>query len=175
MRYFLYRMQSTDAVPGGGDFRGWLHFYKWGRPETVTFRKRAPHLEGLQKGDVLFFVLDGFLIGDALVDAVRDDVHIEGHYQPVQEIDIAEKGIWEYRRSWGLWDKYLDRLRLVGLKDEVPSERAHGWLQAYRPEMGWIDGVVPYVKPSTKGRVAVFDPAVLPPFFGIKKKVALSF
>ncbi len=164
MRYFLYRIQSTDAVPGGGAFRGWLHFYKWGRPETVTFRKRAPHIKGIQKGDVLFFVLDGFLIGDALVEDVRNDVYIEGS-GAVQEIDIAEKGIWEYHRSWGLWDKYLDRLRLVGLKEEeVPRERAVGWLAAYRPQEDLLAGV------RTKGRVAVFDPATLPPFFRIKKK-----
>lgn len=158
MRYFLYRMQSTDAVPSG-DFRGWLRFYKWGRPETVTFRKPAP-LPGIQKGDVLFFVLDGFLIGDALVDDVRDDVFIEGSGL-VQEIDVAEKGIWEYHRSWRLWDKYLDRLRLAGVQDEVPTVRATQWLRAYREDLG---------TPLPKGKLAVFDPAVVPPFFGIKKK-----
>ena len=170
MRYFLYRMQSDAIAPNGGDFRGWIHFYKWGRPETVTFRKRAPHFQGLAKGDVLFFVLDGFLIGDALVEAVRDGVYIEGAAGPVQEIDIAEKGIWEYLRSWNLWNKYLDRLRLAGLDDEVPVERAHRWLNAYRGIEEVLGCAI-----VQKGRAAAYDPDVLPPFFGIKKKVALSF
>lgn len=167
MKYFLHRMQSTDDAPGGGDFRSWLHFYKWGRPETVTFRKRAPRFAGIQKGDVIFFVLDGFLIGDALVEAVREDVYLEGFagsHQPVQEIDIAENGIWEYHRSWGLWDKYLDRLRLVGLEDEVPGARAMGWVQEYRD-------LTPFALiTGPKGKVAVFDPGSPPPFFSIKKK-----
>jgi hypothetical protein len=162
MKYFLYRMQSTDVPPGGGDFRSWLHFYKWGRPEPVTFRKRAPHIAGLREGDVLFFVLDGFLIGDALVTAVRDDVYIEGA-GAVQEIDIAEKGIWEYHRSWGLWDKYLDRLRLMGREDEVPGELAAGWLAAYR-DCPFTPGA------RLKGKVAVYNPEERPPFFAIKKK-----
>jgi len=161
MKYFLYRMQSTDVPPGGGDFRSWLHFYKWGRPEPVTFRKRAPHIAGLRGGDVLFFVLDGFLIGDALVTAVRDDVYIEGT-GAVQEIDIAEKGIWEYLRRWNLWDKYLDRLRLIGIvENEVPAATAARWLGAYRE---WLGTSTP------KGRLAVYNPEERPSFFAIKKK-----
>lgn len=87
-----------------------------GRPETVTFRNEAPYIKGVQKDDVLFFVLHDFLIGDALVEDVRENVYIEGFtgsHQPVQEIDIAEKGIWRPPK-WGFYDKYLDKLRLVG-------------------------------------------------------------
>lgn len=161
MRYFLYRMDSKHIPPGGGDFRAWLHFYKWGRQETVTFRTSSFRAE---KGDILFFVLDGLLIGDALVEDVRNDVFIEGWGQ-VHEIDVAEGGIWEYVRRWGLRDWLLDAYRLSGLNDEVPVGRAVSWLRDYRGviEGNWDLG-------SSRGRLAVYNPDVLPPFFGIKKK-----
>ena len=155
MRYFLYRMTSSDPIPGGGTFRSWLHFYKWGRPETVTFRKRTPHFEGAQKGDVMFFVLDGMLIGDAIISDVRDDLIIECS-RAVQEIDVPEGGIWEYLRHWGFWDACIDRLRLRGLKNEVPAKRARLWLMKFRG--------------PTDGQVAVYDPDVPPPFFSSKEK-----
>lgn len=155
MRYFLYKMSSSDPVPGGGSFRSWLHFYKWGRPETVTFRKRTPHFEGAQKGDVMFFVLDGMLIGDANISDVRDDLIIECS-RAVQEIDVPEGGIWEYLRHWGIWDSYMDRVRLIGLKEEVPSRRAHNWLMKFRG--------------PTDGQVAVYDPDHTPSFFSSKEK-----
>src|ERR1700733_15090144 len=98
MKYYLYRMSSNDRPPGGGDFRGWLHFYKWGRPETVVFYKRKPYYQDIKKGDVLFFVLDGFLIGDALVEGVQ-----EGTDTTEQGIEIGEGDIWEYLRKWSLW------------------------------------------------------------------------
>lgn len=160
MKYFLYRMSSKIVATNGGDFRSWLHFYKWGRPETVTFRRSGPPFNGAEKGDVLFFVLDGFLIGDAVIGDVRDGVYIEGRSSPVQEIDIPENGIWEYLRGWGNWNRYLDRLRMIGLNNEVPTERAMRWLAMYR-DVG---------DNGPKGRIASYNPDVPPAFFDIEKK-----
>ena len=160
MRYFLYRMRSSAVAPNGGDMMDWLYFYKWGRPEIVTFRKRIPHFREAQKDDVIFFVLDDLLIGDVSIVDVRQNVYIEGMDGPVQEIDIMGRGIWEYTRTWNLWDRCLDRLRLFGLKEEVPASRAHRWLETYRDFSDW----------APRGKAAVYNPDVLPSFFGIKKK-----
>lgn len=160
MRYFLYRMRSSAVAPNGGDMMDWLYFYKWGRPETVTFRKRSPHFHGVQKGDVVFFILDNLLIGDATILDVRENVYIEGVDEPTQEIDVMGSGIWEYARTWSFWDRCVDKLRLFGLKEEVPASRAHRWLETYRDFSDW----------APRGKAAVYNPDVLPSFFGIKKK-----
>lgn len=169
MRYFLYRMQSDERPPGGGDFRSWLHFYKWGRSETVTFRKRTPYFEDVKKGDVMFFVLDGFLIGDALISNVHNDVFLGNEGAPVQELDVAEKGIWEYDRSWDWLDRLTDRVRLVGLKNEVPFIRGARWLQWHRHI--WATEIYPnWFVWGARGRVAVYNPDVKPPFLSIPRK-----
>lgn len=163
MKFFLYQMQSTDKAPNGGDFRSWLHFYKWGRPETVTFRKPTPHFEGAHRGDVIFFVLDGFLIGDARIEKVHNDVWIEGATGPIQEIDIAKDGIWEYTRRWTVFDKVRDWLLLRAFKEEVSQWVA--WKIQSR-----FDGTDLLHGGHLNGRVAVYNPDIPPAFFGIKKK-----
>lgn len=169
MKYFLYRMSSSDPVPGGGSFRSWLHFYKWGRPETVTFRKRTPHFVGAQKGDVMFFVLDDALIGDAIISDVRDDLIIECS-RAVQEIDVPEGGIWEYLRTWGFWDRLRDRLDLLGVKEEVPLKKAVRWLCYFRGGVPFETHPGYFAWGAIHGRTAVYDPDVPPPFFSVKEK-----
>lgn len=142
MNYFVYQMNSKDVAPNMGDMKEWLRFYKWGRPEVVTFRKKPPHFEGIATGDVLFFAMDGFLIGDGQVVGVSTTPSfVSGEI--IQEIDIAEGGIWEYIRE--IMDTY-----------DLDSCGAPDAYKFYR-ELG-EDG-------APRGRIAVYNENEEPFFF----------
>lgn len=116
MNYYLYKMKSTDPAPPWGSRKDWFYYYKWGRPEVVSFLKEEPHYKDVAVGDALFFVLDDVVLGFGLV------LHINEGYLgvgagPVQEIDIQGDAILELKKKIRLKGEWGDRIpRQQGLR-----------------------------------------------------------
>lgn len=71
MRHHLYLMSSIAPAPAGdGDTRSWFFFYKWNVEGDTYVPQKRPFLEA-EQGDVLWFVLDGCVLGGAPITRVE--------------------------------------------------------------------------------------------------------
>lgn len=87
MSHFIYAMRADDPAPAtGGDTKSWFYYYKWDVDDFayVPVDEAAmlgfdPKLDGT---DVLWFVLDGALLGCVPIHAVMPSLSgkVELHY-----------------------------------------------------------------------------------------------
>ena len=123
MKHYIYKLIGSDPAPAGGDIKSWLYYYKWGREELVSLPLREPnHIQGVQTGDGIFILLDGLIIGYAILEDVQEG-YVTGVVGSVQELLVHGNKILEFKKG--------HRLRLKGdwKNPEVPSEIACRWLR----------------------------------------------
>lgn len=81
MKHLAYVMVSTSPAPAGdGDTKSWFEYYKWNGGETfvpVSF----PFLSA-EEGDLLWFVMDGKVLGGAPI------LRVETPSLPVQRQEL---------------------------------------------------------------------------------------
>jgi hypothetical protein len=113
MRHFLYRMKAADPAPTGvGDTATWFKYYKL-EDGGETYVPAAEESYDALEGDLLWFVMDGTVIG----------------YAPIlRQVDDGMNGRLEL---WFDSTKYVDALVRAGDSTWgtiVPEEQARLWL-----------------------------------------------
>lgn len=72
MKHFVYAMKGSDPAPAaGGDTRSWFMHYKWSA-EGEAFVPLTAAVIPPSAGDLLWFVLDGQLLGCVMLIRVED-------------------------------------------------------------------------------------------------------
>lgn len=90
MQHYLYRMTGIDTAPAGtGCTRDWFYYYKWNvAGATFVPVKESPAVEA---GDMIWFAMDGCLLGSAMIEDVMDDPisgHTEIWYDPESGYEV---------------------------------------------------------------------------------------
>lgn len=85
MNHFIYAMNSSDPAPAtGGDTKSWFEYYKWdvGGHAYVPVPEAALLDYEAQSVDVVWFLMDGELLGCCPVDAIHPSLNekVELHY-----------------------------------------------------------------------------------------------
>lgn len=77
MRHFIYDVQSSAPAPAGGfDAGSWFRFYKWDVADEVfvpVAGSYRPDFFDCEKGDLLWFSVDGVVVGCAPIVRVMDE------------------------------------------------------------------------------------------------------
>lgn len=110
MSHFIYAMRAEDPAPAtGGDTKSWFYYYKWDVDDFayVPVDEAAmlgfdPKLDGT---DVLWFVMDGALLGCVTIHAVMPSLSgkVELHYHTnLIQVAPAEDAAYTTGESTGL-------------------------------------------------------------------------
>jgi hypothetical protein len=76
MHYLIQLVGDSKDPINSGDMRSWFYYYKWapGADEEIFFPIGEDEFPDIKDGDVLWFSMDGDLIGKAhLTRVVQDD------------------------------------------------------------------------------------------------------
>lgn len=97
MNHFIYAMKADDPAPAtGGDTKSWFEYYKWdvGGHAFVPVPESALTDLEFQALEVVWFIMDGELLGCCKVDAVHPSLSnnmVELHYN-TENMQVAAKG-----------------------------------------------------------------------------------
>lgn len=69
----LYVMHGEKKAPAGtGTVDSWFRYYKW-EVEGETYVPQSPPIQDVQEGDILWFIMDGEVLGYVPLLHVRED------------------------------------------------------------------------------------------------------
>jgi hypothetical protein len=96
MNHFIYAMNADDPAPAaGGDTKSWFEYYKWdvGGHAYVPVPEAALIDYEFRSVDVVWFIMDGELLGCCHVDALHPSLNdkVELHYD-TENMQVAPKG-----------------------------------------------------------------------------------
>lgn len=93
MRHFIYAMDgSKPALAGGGDTESWFLYYKWNVGGEAFVPVPAEVGEMPEAGDLLWFLLNMYVIGYVEVLCTREDSAVLGTFEVVYNTQDIRAG-----------------------------------------------------------------------------------
>lgn len=121
-KHILYKMVGKAKAPAGtGDTASWFRHYKWQVEGDVFVPAAVPFLHA-RPGDLIWFVLDGILLGHAIIADVREDVF--GRRQEIWYQGHTVRPHPKAKKLRGRWGKY------------APKKQAERWLKECYDALG---------------------------------------
>lgn len=121
-QHFPYVLTGTTPVPGGGDAKSWLEYYKINPGAGETYIPHAdPSLRGAKDGDILWFIFENEVLGYSRILRIVED--------PIN--DRVE--VW-YNAENFVPFKGLSKVPPTAISVPLPSETGEEWLVAI---MSW--------------------------------------
>jgi hypothetical protein len=114
MKHVLYNMQGAAPAPAGdGDTKSWFEYYKWDVDGEVFVPVQDTRAK---EGDVLWFAMDGDIIGCAIVLRLFQSV-------------LSQNGGWEIWYRGDRIYKAVKRADVAMISEEIlPQEQGDAWL-----------------------------------------------
>jgi hypothetical protein len=120
-KHYPYVLTSDSPVPGGGDAKSWLEYYKLNPGAGETYVPHThPGVRDAEEGDLLWFIFDEQLLGYASILRVAED-YVNAKFE-----------VWYDAEDFTRYEGVL-RIPPGSIITPLPPEIGEEWFASYMP------------------------------------------